>query len=384
MDNLLDFIGGLIEENGGALEWADPKKCFQALLPDDLHYRLSLPESIVSIGSTDYSGDQADIIPIGFGTELLERAITTAIETGQTASVRMPIPSLRKQPDLDPGDCFSFLNATFKEKGDHKSWLDYWLWSFDVSAAADDSRNEIQYICISSEGAGCPGLAELILEQAADWEELKVKDSEFSQERLDTLFLIACDRVLQQIDQGMTDFKASITRHHVRDIRLIDAYFQELRNEMEEEIQRRNLEKAEIDIRRNKIKQYAIEKSRKISALKEKYRLRLTLRPLTLLLARLPVRRFDILIKRRKGERRINLVYNLLSRSFDPMACEACGSDTFMLGFCDDSLHLLCPACLSRYKKQKSCPRCRGNHPPTKIGDILRRLGMEKYAGLTQ
>ena len=119
-------------------------------------------------------------IPIGFGTELLERAIPLALEIGRTASVRMPALSSRKQSGLDPGRHFSFPNATFKEKGDHESWLDYWLWSFDVAAEADERREEMHHICVSSSGVGCPELPELILHQASDWEPLKVKASEFS------------------------------------------------------------------------------------------------------------------------------------------------------------------------------------------------------------
>jgi len=127
----------------------------------------------------------------------------------------------------------------------------------------------------------------------------------------------------------------------------------------------------------DKINPLANEKRRKLSALKDKYKLRLTLRPLALLLARLPVRRCDILVKRRKGQRQLSFVYNLLSRRFDPLACEACGEDTYTLGFCDGALHLLCAACLSEFTDRKKCPRCRGERPPSKIEGVIRRLGIE-------
>jgi len=289
----------------------------------------------------------------------------------------MPALSSRKQAGLEPGRYFNFPNATFKEKGDRESWHDYWLWSFEVAAEADERCERVHHICISSSGACCQDLPEPILHQASDWEPLNIKASEFPDKVLDTLFLVACDRTLQQVDEILSEFKETVTRHHVRDIRRIETYFQDLSNEMEAEIRRRQLKGADLEIRRDKISQLASEKSRKLSALKDKYMLRLTLRPLTLLLARIPVRRCDILVKRRKGQRRLSFVYNLLSREFDPMACEACGADTYTLGFCDDALHVLCGVCLSVYTDRKKCPRCQGKRPPSKIEGVLRRLDIK-------
>jgi hypothetical protein len=376
MNSLLEFTSSLIEESDGAVEWGDSKHSFQALLPEDVRHRLGLPESLVTISDRTGTTEGPDSIPIGFGTELLERAIPMALEIGRTAAIRMQIPSSRKMSGLDPGRHFSFPNATFKEKGDHESWLDYWLWSFDVAAEADERREAVQHICISSSGTGCPELSELILQQASDWESLNIKASEFPEKKLDTLFLVACDRAFRQVDENIAEFKETVTRHHVRDIRRIETYFQDLSNEMEAEIQKRQLKGADLEIRREKINQLAGEKSRKLAALKEKYMLRLRLRPLALLLARISVRRCDVLVKRRKGQRQLSFVYNLLSRRFDPMACEACGADTYTLGFCDDSLHLLCATCLAWYSDHRKCPRCRGKRPPSKIDGVLKRLGI--------
>ena len=378
MNSILEFTNNLIEEYDGTVEWSDSKTSFQALVTEDVQQRLGLPESLITISDGTFPTEEQVGIPIGFGTELLERAIPLALEIGRTASVRMPALSSRKQSGFDLGRHFGFPNATFKEKGVHESWCDYWLWSFDVAVEADERREEVHHVCVSSSGVGCPELPELILHQASDWEPLNVKPSEFPDRKLDILFTIACDRALRQVDKNITEFKETITRHHIRDILRIETYFQDLTNEMEEEIrkrqQRRHLKDPGLEIKREKIRQLAGEKSRKLAALKDKYRLRLTLRPLVLLLARLPVRRCDLLVKRRKGQRQLSVVYNLLSKRFDPVACEACGADTYTLGFCDDSLHVLCVACLAMYTDQKKCPRCRGKRPPSKVDGVLRRL----------
>jgi hypothetical protein len=85
-------------------------------------------------------------------------------------------------------------------------------------------------------------------------------------------------------------------------------------------------------------------------------------------------------VKRRKKERRISVIYNLLSKDFDPMACEACGTETYSPGFCDHSLHLLCPACLASFAHKKTCPRCCGRKPPQTVQRVLKELGIQKGA----
>jgi len=379
MDNLLEFAYRLIEETGGAAEWRDTKDSFEALLPENVQARLGLPEPFAVVAASPSAEGETNRIPIGFGTELLDRAIPLAIEAGQAAALRMPALSARRQSDLDPGNAFSFPNASYRLRGDHDSWLDYWVWSFDVSADADERREVLHHACISSLGAGCHGLAEMILDQASLWEPLTLRPTEIPEKTLDALYVAACDRTLRQIDDTLAGFRETVIRHHGRDIRRIETYFQDMQNEMETEIERRQLQGEDLAIRREKMAQLDREKASKLSALKEKYRLRLTLRPVALLLARLPVRRCDILVKRRKGERHLSLVYNGLAKGFDPMVCEACGADTYSLSFCDDALHVLCPACAAAAASRKACPRCRGDAPPSGVGGVLRRLGIEAY-----
>ena len=381
MSNLLRFAYNLIEETDGVVEWDPGQDQFQALLPGEIQTRLGLSESLVSISENTVGAlkGESDIVPIGYGTELLERAIPVALEMGRTAAVRMPYVASRKKNHKDVDDYFSFTNAAFKEQGTHDSMLDYWLWSFEAAADADERHEAIHHTCISAKGVDCPVLPELILDQGSSWEPLTFEPSEISKEDLNTLFVTACDRTLLRINENLSGFKNTVLRHHARDIQRIKTYFDDLKREMRDEIKRRNLRGEQLTIRKEKIQRLIEEKVTKLAALNDKYRVRLTIRPLALLLARLPVRRHELLIKRRKGERRISLVYNLLSREFDAMACEACGTDTHSLGFCDNALHLLCPSCLSVFDQQKKCPRCSGKRPPSGLGGVLRNQGIKAY-----
>ncbi len=376
--DILKFTSTLIEESGGAVDWNRAENSFEALLPDHARKQLGLPDSLVTISGTIDAGESPGSVPIGFGTELLDRAILMARDMGCTASVRMPAYSSRKQTEPNPSASFGFPNSTYQLKGSHDSWMDYWLWSFEVAADADERSEKVHHICISSLGAGCLELPELIFQKAVDWQPIEVKESGIRNQTLEHLFIAACDRLLRHSDEQLSEFKETITRHHMRDIRRIKTYFQDLKSEMETEIEKKQLQGTELKIRREKIQQIEEEKTRKLAALKDKYRLRLSIHPMALLLVRIPVKRCELLVKRRKGKRRISLVYNLLSKKFDPMTCEACGRDTYTLGFCDEALHVLCESCQAHILNKKGCPACRGNRPPSKVANVLKRLGIDK------
>ncbi len=383
MNELLQFAEHIIESSDGIVEWHGNRRGFEALLSQDVQKGLGLSGSLVNISEPGHgerlSGD-SETLTMGYGTELLDRFIPMALDMGCAVAVKMPSATSPKKTALDVGSRFAFTNSAFREKATHKSTVDYWLWSLEVTADADE-RHQLQYHpCISRHLVHCLALSELIPAHAAQWDPLILKPSEISPEELDRLFVTACHRTIGGLEEGLSEFKTTISRHHLRDMERIETYFLDLTKEMADEIKRRKLTGSDLAVRKEKMAQLSREKVAKISALKDKYRLRVSLRPLALLLARLPVIRCEVLVKRRKKERRISVTYNLLSKDFDPMACEACGRETYSLGFCDHSLHLLCPACLASFTHQKTCPRCRGQKPPQTIERVYKELGIQKGA----
>ncbi|MCP4677065.1 MAG: hypothetical protein GY854_16430 [Deltaproteobacteria bacterium] len=373
MSSLLDFIDRLITGNGGLVEWSSSQDSLQALLSKDLGNRLDLEGSLVSIS------DRADTEGafIGYGTVLLENAMSLALEQGRTAAVRMPMQSSRKKASANLERHLSLLNAVYSLQGVRESWLDYWLWSFSTAAEADERQDGLLHVCISSRRTECPGLAELIHEQALEWDEMSFDSMQKTAEQSAEIHIVAVARALDELQRKSMELKDVILRHHARDIGRIKDYFEELRQEMEREIIQRELTGEALEIRKEKQAQLEKEESAKLVALIEKYKMRLSFEPRALMLARIPTIRYDLLVKRRKSERQISAVYNMLNKRFDPFACEACGADAREVGFCDQKLHLLCARCLSKSggRGRADCPACNGEHPPSSIEEVLKRRG---------
>jgi hypothetical protein len=129
-------------------------------------------------------------------------------------------------------------------------------------------------------------------------------------------------------------------------------------------------EKAEADRRRETLRVAAIEREyrAKLDDLRHNYALRVTLDWVQTLELYVPVQRFEVLIRRRKGERLIRIDWHPLVRLTEPPPCEAgLGLDRVRF-VCDDKLHLIEPAgqapCCScgkafcRACHPAVCPRC--------------------------
>ena len=397
MSTLLKFMDQLITMNGGDVEWNPGGNGFQALLPDELQGKLSLPDRtpedrtpedrtpedrtpedrLISMHAGMAADEEPGSLLVGYGTEVLEQAVSLALEGGRTAAVRMPTPASRRDIREELGRQFLALNVTFRQEEVSQGWQDYWLWSFATVLEADERHEGVCHVCISSDGVECPELFALIHDQAAGWKALEPGVGERPGKGLQSVSVIAIHRALEMLGKN-TEFTDGVARRHGRDRRRIKDYFKRLDREIEDEIKRRGLTGEALQIKREKQAQLSSEAARKQASLEEKYLVRLTLRPSALLLARLPVNRLTVLVKRRKGERRINVFYNLLSRRFDPLACAACGAATHELGFCDQELHLLCAACLGQSSGQgrRDCPRCQGKCPPANTKQVLERLGL--------
>jgi len=123
-------------------------------------------------------------------------------------------------------------------------------------------------------------------------------------------------------------------------------------------------DKAQADREREKLRMAAIEREyhAKLDDLRHNYAMRVVVQWVQALELYLPVHRFDVLIRRRKGERRIQLDWHPLVKLMEPPPCDwGPGLERTRL-LCDDKLHLTEPV---GQAPCRSCakPWCRACHP---------------------
>jgi hypothetical protein len=177
----------------------------------------------------------------------------------------------------------------------------------------------------------------------------------------------------RQVRESMEPFLRAMRRRLDRDRNRVHAYHNDLRGASLKRLAALAAaegDRAEADRRRETLRVAAIEREyrAKLDDLRHNYALRVTVEWVQALDLYVPVQRFDVLIRRRKGERVVQLDWHPLLKMAEPPLCEAgLGLDRVRL-VCDDNLHLTepagqapCPSCGKPFCRAcfpAACPRC--------------------------
>ena len=373
----LSFMERLVVEHGGLVEWNTSGDSINVLLSRDVQRAFDLSDPLAVLTTVSGQSSTSTDLAVGFGTALLERGIAFSIGGGRTAAVQLAERPAPRKVTEELGRWFSPANAVFRLEDERYGSRDYWVWSFWIAIESDERRDSLLHVALSEDRAECPHVVDIVSDRTREWAAVPRSETTRDQAELRALRIAACERALRGLAPDLAEFKQSVTRRYERDRKRTRAYFDDLHVEMDLEIRRRRLTGADLEIRRQKQDQLANERSRKIEALVEKYRIRIGIRPIALLLARLPVHFCDVLVLRRKSSRMFTLAYNEPARCFEPLACEACGASTLQPGFCDDHLHLLCPSCLAKGhgRAGRACVACAGRRPASTVDEVVEHAG---------
>jgi hypothetical protein len=155
----------------------------------------------------------------------------------------------------------------------------------------------------------------------------------------------------------LADFFQAMQRRLKRDHDRLYAYHDDLRRESLKRLAGLAVvtsSKAEADAKRETSRVEAIEREyrAKVDDLRHNYALRVTVEGVQVLELFLPVQRLEVLIRRRKGERLIQLDWHPAARMAEPPPCDWGLGHGITRLVCDDQLHLTEPS------GQADCARC--------------------------
>ncbi len=370
MADLRDFMAELLEREGAVVDAPGPE-LLEVLAPAPLRERLGLPEmALLAFGAERPAG----ALPVGLDDDWLERVGALLAERGQRA-VRMvtldvPPPS---NPERLLGHALALPNAVWRLKGAAPAWTRYRLISFRYTALSDEKREGVLRLGINmATGALLDEGQAVLWERLAadpDWrtpspEALRAGPAPWPMERVDAVVRAALP---PRLSAHLAPFLRSLRRRLDRDRDRLHEYHQDLHREAS-----RRLAAARDDAERQRetarLEAITREYAGKLDDLRHNYALALTVERVQTQDLILPVHRFSVLIRRRKGERMVSLDWNPLLRQLDPPPVEAgAGMDRVRL-VCDERLHLTdeaaqaaCPACAKPYCRAchpEACPKC--------------------------
>jgi hypothetical protein len=376
VSELQAFVADLLECRGAAVERLEPGR-LEVLAPAALQSQLGWPEfARLNFGTQRSEGT----IAIGLEGDWLERFGALLADEGRWSerelrpSAPLPPPS---GPERVLDRALDLPNAVWRLQGMSATWARCLMLAFRFTAISDEKREGLISLGFNlATGAVIndilarlrPALAqpEWYVPEAAT---KRIAGAGWSNATLASRLHPLLDG---EVRESVEPFLRAMRRRLERDRNRVHAYHNELRRTSLtrlETLARAEGERAQADRRRETLRVEAIEREYrvKLDDLRRNYALRVTVEWVQALDLYVPVQRFDVLIRRRKGERLIQLDWHPLVKAAEPPLCEAgLGRDRVRL-VCDDRLHLtdsagqapciscgkpFCRACLT------ACPRC--------------------------
>jgi len=371
MAKLLNFVETILELEGAVTERIAPDG-LEVLTPPALQQALGIPE----------------LARFGFGTDLPEHAQRVTLESDwmnrlervmstrgrharQILRVDCPAPS---KPERIIEHTLELTNATYRLRGVTPAWTRYLLMAFRYTAISDEKRDGILHFGLNlKNGSTLDNLLDPLLYAAAEAtgnratfpEETRLPASWETAWRAAVLNRALPTRIRSRLDR----FLSSMQRRQERDLKRIYNYHTELRQEALERVhqlqQKTDLsdrQRSEQKRAEQRLEAILREYQAKIGDLRQKYAMRVECVWVQTLELIMPVQRFEVLIRRRKGERRLALDWNPVARKLEQAPCEYSHTWERPRAVCDDRLHLVTP---EAYRPCTQCNKifCRACHP---------------------
>jgi hypothetical protein len=317
-----------------------------------------------------------ELTRLGFGAELPARAERVGLEgdwlervggllreNGRRVTLALAVDNRAPgDPERVLEHGLVLLNAVYRLVAVRPVWTRYLLMRFHFTALSDENRDGILEVGLNlATGAVLDDVVEDLWSHAvAGAMESRAPAGatppDWKRERLHRMLEpMVADRVRQRL----APFLAGMQRRMERDQSRLHSYHNDLRRETltrlaalpgnseptsRQEAERRRLQqRLETVTRAYESKTYD---------LRNKYAMKVAVDWVQTLDLTMPVHRFELLIRRRKGERRIALDWNPLARRLEPAPCEFSYTWERPRMVCDDSLHLVAPAACT------ACPGC--------------------------
>jgi hypothetical protein len=379
MGELQQFVADLLVRNGAAVEPLGSHE-LEVLSPPQVQKSLGWPElARLGFGAERSRG----AIPVGLEGDWMDRLAALLHDEGRWSEHEVQLAEVAAPSDpqhvLDRA--LILPNAICRLRGVTETRTRCLILTFRYTAVSDEKREGLISLGFNT-GTGAV-INDFLAELRPMLEQMPAPGTSCPTQatvpmvgpRWRSAAIEARLRLLieQQVREEIEPFLRAMRRRLARDCHRVHAYYDGLHAGSSRRFAALSYvegERANADRRRESMRIEAIEREyrSKLDDLRHNYMLRVAVEWVQALELYVPVQRFDVLIRRRKGERVIQLDWHAPIKAAEAPLCEAgLGRDRVRL-VCDEMLHLTEPAaqdpCASCGKPfcracfPSSCPRC--------------------------
>ena len=378
MGALRDFVADMLESEGAAIEPVEPEG-LEVLAPEPLRAAMGWPEfARLGFGATLPAG----ALPIGLEGDWLDRFGALLGERGRFAERQLVVADNVAAPS-DPERllerALNLPNAVWRLHDAKLAWTYCLLLAFRYTAISDEKREGLVWLGLN-QGTGAVLDGDILgrlrtLLANAEWHAPAPETRRAAGAGWDATTLARRIEPLVEhhVRRDLEPFLNAMRRRLERDRGRLHEYHDDLRRTAQMKLASlasASGEKAEADRKRETMRVAAIEReyAAKLDDLRHNYALRVTVDWMQGLTLFAPVHRYDVLIKRRKGERIVRIDWHPAIHIIEPPPCDwGVGIGRARL-VCDDRLHLTdpsgqapCSSCGKAWCRAchcAACPRC--------------------------
>jgi hypothetical protein len=396
MGDLREFVAETLELNGAAVEKLVPDG-LEVLAPEPIRKVMGWPElARLGFGAERPSG----AVAVGLEGDWLDRFGTLLGDRGRWAE-RQLLPTQKDSYSgegslaalASPGNPERLLeraldlpNAVWRLQSVAPTWTRCLLLCFRYAAVSDEKREGLAWLGFNLHtGAALDDIVPRLrshMEMERDWiaPEATVRAAAGPGWSAGAIEARVRPLLEHHVSDELGSFLRAMRRRLGRDRNRVHAYHDDLRDAALKRLSTlggAKSDKAESDRKRETLRVAAIEREyhAKLDDLRRNYALHVTVEWIQALDLFVPVQRFTVAIRRRKGERVIQLDWHPLVRLAEPPTCDWGLGLSRSRMVCDAKLHLTEPEglapCTSCGKAwcgachQASCPHC---HQPVRRG----------------
>lgn len=368
-----NFVAEVLEHEGALVEPIEPDG-LEILLSSQLQETLRANE-MMRFGFANELPNGAERLSLE--SDWLERLGNVLDGRGRNVRFILNVPSY---PLTDPERILerglTLQNAVYRFKNSQTAWTRYAIFLFRYTAISDEKRDGIIPLGVnlatgSTIDASVYELVGAVIGKEYESQKHLTPDAQlpndWDKKRLKKLI----SRGLPpRVQSHLAQFLKGTQRRIERDLARLYEYYNSLRNEAWERMQKNAKDSAREQLR---LDAAARDYESKVVDLKQKYALNVEVELSQTIELIMPVQRISLIIKRRKAERRIAIDWNPIVRKLEPPMCEWDFSSNTIRVVCDDALHISVPEAhapchqcqkdFCRVCNPTRCPKCHTDIP---------------------
>jgi len=337
---LLSFSVQVLERHGGLVEQRVDH--LFSLLPGPLARSLELSEE-ARLGGEGF--------PLLYGSPVLDKLIHLATREVPIVYGQVEVPYLKKEgfEKLVEQD-LRFQDGQVRLVNRAEARTTYLLLIAHYVALSDERKEGLVRMgAHEASGALIPELEESLTNFPVQYFDPGQTPPHFPV-RLEKTITYALQGARVQAESQLAEFFGSMQRRLRRDVRNTREYYEALKGEMEDKVKNPSLSDGQRQERRSKIEALPREMEAKIADLEHKYQVQVTLTACAAMRILVPVVQVGVLLRYRKFQRELQIIWNPLTRRLDPLVCEECQKTIRVLTPRDRGprVLLLCPSCAAK------------------------------------